>query len=64
VIETLFTHCSHPAFGERVGLGDRTGVRIASMSLALNTSSKDAVNVVSRSRMRKRNRRPASSSPR
>jgi hypothetical protein len=40
---------------------DRTGVAMAEMPMALNTSSNDAVNFGSRSRMRKRNRCPASS---
>src|ERR1035437_7126699 len=41
--------------------GERIGVRMVSTPIETNTSSKLAVNLVSRSRMRNRNRRPASS---
>ena len=41
--------------------GEQIGVRMVSTPMEVNTSSKVAVNLVSRSRMRNRNRRPASS---
>jgi len=44
VVEAVFTDGADEALGERVRLGDRTGVRIASIPLALTTSSNDAVN--------------------
>ena len=54
---TVLTQRSAKAFA----LGERTGVRMASMPIEANTASKLVVNLVSRSRMRNRNRRPASS---
>ena len=42
-------------------LGARTGVLMIRMSMAVNTASKAAVNLLSRSRMRNRKRRSASS---
>jgi hypothetical protein len=41
--------------------GARTGDLTTVTSIALKTASKDGVNLASRSRMRNRNRRPASS---
>ena len=41
--------------------GARTGVLMMRMSVAVNTASNAAVNLASRSRMRNRKRRPASS---
>jgi hypothetical protein len=55
MVEAVFTH------GADEALGDRSGARMASMPMALNTSSKVAVNFVARSRMRKRKPLPASS---
>ena len=42
--------------------GDRTGVLMASMPIEANTASQPVVNLVSRSRIKNRNDRPASSS--
>jgi len=61
VAEAVFKRYLTERSANAFPFGDRTGVRIASLPLALNTSSNDAVNFVSRSRTRKGNLRPASS---
>ena len=59
MVETVSAHGAHPSFGERVGLGARTGVRMTVTPIDATTASKLAVNFVSRSRIRNRGRRPA-----
>ena len=61
VVEAFAAQGSDPAFGDRVRSGVRTGVRMMRMSApattaSMVTASKVAVNVVSRSRIKKRNR--------
>lgn len=51
-VKTLPAHGADEPLGERVARGDRTGAPITSMPSAANTSSKLAVNLVSRSRIR------------
>src|ERR1039458_6187389 len=52
---------SRSRIGPRTRLGERTGVRIISVPSGAKTSSKPRVNLVSRSRTRKRKRLPPSS---
>jgi hypothetical protein len=61
MVEALLADGADEALGERVRTSDRTGVRIASMPIEENTSSKLLVNFASRSRRRKRKRRSESS---
>src|SRR4051812_47812551 len=49
------------AFGDPFARGARTGVLMMRMSVAVKTASNAAVNLAPRSRIRNRNRRPASS---
>ena len=56
LVQALPTDCPHPAFSELVGPGAWTGVRAASMPAEAITASKLTVNLVSRSRTKKRKR--------
>jgi hypothetical protein len=60
-VEELAADGADEPFGDRVGRGGRTGVRMMRMSVAVKTASNAAVNLASRSRMRNRSWRPASS---
>jgi hypothetical protein len=60
-VEQFTADGADEAFGDRVRRGARTGVLMIWMSMVANTASKAAVNLLSRSRMRNRNSRWASS---
>jgi hypothetical protein len=60
-VEEFAAEGADEAFGDGVACGARTGVLMIWMSVAVNTVSKTAVNLASWSRIRNRNRRPASS---
>jgi hypothetical protein len=56
MVEALFPYGPYPALRDRVRPGDLTGMRMVSTPIEANTASELAVNLVSRSRMRNRNR--------
>lgn len=62
VIEAVLSDGAHPSLGEGVRVRGADGVRTLLASIEAKIWSKLAVNLVSRSRMRKRTRWPASSS--
>ena len=53
LVQALPTHRGHPPFGDRVGVGVCTGVRMISVPIERHTSSNALVNLASRSRIRK-----------
>jgi hypothetical protein len=60
-VEEFAADAADEAFGDRLARGARTGVLMMRMSVAVKTASKAVVNLASRSRMRNRKLRPASS---
>ncbi|MGH9054527.1 MAG: hypothetical protein ACRDYY_01455 [Acidimicrobiales bacterium] len=61
MVQAVVSDGAHEALGERVRPWGADGVLIASTPIEANTASNDEANFVSRSRTRKRKRRPVSS---